>query len=107
MRSLRPLAASGLFNLSDNPTLLPDDGPPLSSGLSRTSSGQQLETDDNKSLTYAEYCGQCRVRQIIREGMREDTRGRGEEGLQEMVLWRFEGMVRGQDREDSRSFRCS
>jgi hypothetical protein len=32
MRSLRPLAASGLSNLPDNPTLLPDDGPPLSSG---------------------------------------------------------------------------
>ena len=32
MRSLRPLAASGLSNLPDNPTLLPDDGPSLSSG---------------------------------------------------------------------------
>jgi hypothetical protein len=32
MQSLRPLAASGLSNLSYNPTLLPDDGPPLSSG---------------------------------------------------------------------------
>ena len=32
MRSLRPLAASGLSNLSYNPTLLPDDGSPLSSG---------------------------------------------------------------------------
>ena len=39
MRSLRPLAESGLSNLPDNPTLLPDDGPPLSSGLSRASSG--------------------------------------------------------------------
>jgi hypothetical protein len=33
MRSLRSLAASGLSNLLDNPTLLPDNGPPLSSGL--------------------------------------------------------------------------
>jgi hypothetical protein len=32
MRSSGPLAASGLSNLPDNPTLLPDDGPPLSSG---------------------------------------------------------------------------
>jgi hypothetical protein len=32
MRSLRPLAASGLSNLPDNPTLPPDDGLPLSSG---------------------------------------------------------------------------
>jgi hypothetical protein len=32
MRSLRPLAASGLSNLPDNPTLLPDDGLPFSSG---------------------------------------------------------------------------
>ena len=32
MRSSRQLAASGLSNLPDNPTLLPDDGPPLSSG---------------------------------------------------------------------------
>jgi hypothetical protein len=32
MQSLRPLAASGLSNLPPNPTLLPDDGLPLSSG---------------------------------------------------------------------------
>jgi hypothetical protein len=32
MRSLKPLAASGLSNLPDNPTPLPDDGLPLSSG---------------------------------------------------------------------------
>jgi hypothetical protein len=65
MRSLRPLAASGLSNLSDNPTLLPDDGLSLSSGLSRTWSGYQLEPDDNKHLTYAGYSAYrrvCRVR---------------------------------------------
>jgi hypothetical protein len=39
MRSLRPLAASGLSNLSDNPTLLPDDGLPFTSGLYGASSG--------------------------------------------------------------------
>jgi hypothetical protein len=32
MQSLRPLAASGLSNLPDNPTPPPDDGLPLSSG---------------------------------------------------------------------------
>ena len=32
MRSSRPLAASGLSNHPANPTPLPDDGPPLSSG---------------------------------------------------------------------------
>jgi hypothetical protein len=53
MRSLKPLAASGLSNPLHNPTPLPDDGAPLSSGLSRTSSGQQLEPDDKKTLTYA------------------------------------------------------
>jgi hypothetical protein len=64
MRASRPLAASGLSNLPDNPTLLPD-GPPLSSGLSRAPSGQQLEPDDNKHLTYAEYCGYRRVRRVL------------------------------------------
>jgi hypothetical protein len=39
MRSSRHLAASGLSNLPDNPTLLPDDGPPLSSGWYRALSG--------------------------------------------------------------------
>ena len=39
MRSLRQLVASGLSNLSGNPTPLPDDGPPLSSGLDGASSG--------------------------------------------------------------------
>ena len=52
MRSLKSLAASGLSNPLHNPTPLPDDGAPLSSGLSRASSGQQLEPDDNKPLTY-------------------------------------------------------
>jgi hypothetical protein len=46
-------AASGLSNPPDDPTMPPDDGPPLSSGLSRTLSGQQPEPDDNKYLTYA------------------------------------------------------
>jgi hypothetical protein len=65
MRSLRPLAASGLSNLSDNLTLLPDEKDGPSSGLSRASSGQQLEPDDNKHLTYAEYSGYRRVRRVL------------------------------------------
>ena len=76
MRSLRPLAASGLSNLPDNPTLLPDEKDGPSSGLSRRSSGQQLEPDDDKLLTYAGYSGHRRVRRVILERMREDTRGR-------------------------------
>jgi hypothetical protein len=64
MRSLRQLAASGLSNPLHNPTPLPDDGPPLSSGLSRTSSGQLLEPDDKKTLTYAGYSGHRRVRRV-------------------------------------------
>jgi hypothetical protein len=81
MRSLRQLAASGLSNLPDNPTPLPDEKDGPSSGLSRTLSGQQLEPDDNKPLTYAGYSGYRRVRRVIREGMREDASGRvgGEE----------------------------
>jgi hypothetical protein len=65
MRSLRPLASSGLSNLSDNPTLLPDEKDGPSSGLSSTSSGQQLESDDNKHLTYAGYSSYRRVRRVI------------------------------------------
>jgi hypothetical protein len=65
MRSLKSLAASGLSNPLHNPTPLPDDGAPLSSGLSRASSGQQLEPDDNKHLTYAEYCGHRRVCRVL------------------------------------------
>jgi hypothetical protein len=65
MRSLRQLPASGSSNLPRNPTLLADDGPPLSSGLSRTLSGQQLEPDDNKPLTYAGYSGHRRVRRVL------------------------------------------
>ncbi len=65
MRSLRPLAALSLSNLPDKPTPLPDEKDGASSGLSRTSSGQQLEPDDNKPLTYAGYSGHRRVRRVI------------------------------------------
>jgi hypothetical protein len=65
MRSSRPLAASGLSNLPDNPTLLPDEKDGPSSGLSRAPSGQQLEPDDYKPLTYAGYSGHRRVRRVI------------------------------------------
>ena len=65
MRSLRPLAASGLSNLRDKPTLLPDEKDGRSSGLSRAPSGQQLEPDDNEHLTYAGYSGGRRVRRVL------------------------------------------
>jgi hypothetical protein len=65
MRSSRQLAASGLSNLPDNPTLLPDERDDPSSGLSRASSGYQLEPDDNKHLTYAGYSGYRRVRRVL------------------------------------------
>jgi hypothetical protein len=65
MRSLKSLAASGLSNLPDDPTPLPDDGLPFSSGLYGASSGQQLEPDDNKYLTYAGYSGYRRVRRVL------------------------------------------
>jgi hypothetical protein len=64
MRSLRQLVVSGLSNLSDNPTLLPDEKDDPSSGLSRASSGQHIEPDDNRSLTHAGYCGYRRVRRV-------------------------------------------
>jgi hypothetical protein len=65
MRSLRQLAASGLSNLADNLTLLPDERDGPSSGLSRAPSGQQLEPDDNKHLTYAGYSGYRRVCRVL------------------------------------------
>jgi hypothetical protein len=65
MQSLRPLAASGMSNPIHNPTLLPDEKDGPSSGLSRASSGQQLEPDDNKYLTCAEYCDHRRVRRVL------------------------------------------
>jgi hypothetical protein len=55
---------SGFLELPDNPTPLPDENDDPSSGLSRSSSGQQLEPDDNKHLTYAGYCGHRRVRRV-------------------------------------------
>jgi hypothetical protein len=65
MRSLRQLAASGLSNLPDNPTLLPEERDGPSSGLWRAPSGQQLEPDDKKPLTYAEYSGHRRVCRVM------------------------------------------
>src|SRR5215216_7000496 len=60
----RRVAVSGLSNHLHNPTPLPDekDGP---SGLSRAPSGQQLEPDDNKHLTYAGYSGYRRVCRVL------------------------------------------
>jgi hypothetical protein len=65
MRSLRLLAASGLSNLPDNPTLLPDDGPPLSSGYREHRRVLDTQPDDNKHLTYAEYCDHRRVCRVL------------------------------------------
>jgi hypothetical protein len=61
MRLFNLRLVSGLSNLSDNPTPLPDERDGPSSGLSRTLSGYQLEPDDNKPLTYAGYSGYRRV----------------------------------------------
>ena len=66
---------SGFLKLPDRPTPLPDERDGPSSGLSRAPSGQQLEPDDNKPLTYAGYSGYRRVYRVLGEGMREDTRG--------------------------------
>ena len=65
MRSLRPLAASGLSNPLHNLTPPPDEKDGPSSGLSRAPSGQQLEPDNNKYLTYAGYSGYRRVCRVL------------------------------------------
>ena len=57
--------ASGLSNFPDKPTPLPDEREGLSSSLSSASSGQQLEPDDYKPLTYAGYSGYRRVCRVI------------------------------------------
>jgi hypothetical protein len=88
MRLFNLRLVSGFLKLPDKPTPPPDERDGPSSGLSRTSSGQQPEPDDNKPLTYAGYSGYRRVRQVIREGMREDIRGDWEEENRQMVLWR-------------------
>jgi hypothetical protein len=67
MRSSRPLAVSGLSNPLHNPTPLPDERDGPSSGLSRTSSGQQLKPDDGKPLTYAGYSGYRRVCRVCKK----------------------------------------
>jgi len=61
MRLFNLRLVSGFLRLPDNPTPLPDEKDGPSSSLSRTSSGQQLEPDDNKLLTYAGYPGHRRV----------------------------------------------
>ncbi len=86
MRSSRQLAASGLSNPIHSPTPLPDENDDPSSGLSRASSGQQLEPDDSKPLTYAGYSGYRRVCRVLREGMGEDTPRRVGGGDEEVVL---------------------
>jgi hypothetical protein len=65
MRSLGSLAASGLSNLPDNPTQLPDEGVGIKSGTAMARRIVYLEPDDKKPLTYAEYCYHRRVRRVI------------------------------------------
>ena len=65
MRSLGSVAASGLSKFPDNPPLLPDEKDGPSSGLSRAPSGQHLEPDANKYLTYAGYSGYRRVCRVL------------------------------------------
>ena len=56
---------SGFLKLPDRPAPLPDERDGPSSGLSRAPSGQQLEPDDNKPLTYAGYSSYRRVCQVL------------------------------------------
>jgi hypothetical protein len=65
MQSLRPLAASGLSNLPDNPTLLPDEKGGPSSGTAMARRVVYLEPDDKKPLTYAEYYDHRRVCRVL------------------------------------------
>ena len=59
-------SVSGFLRLADNPTTPPDEKDGPSSGLSRASSGQQLEPDDNKPLTYAGYPGLVGLSGLVR-----------------------------------------
>src|SRR5215204_1198958 len=65
MRSLRPLAASGLSNLPDNLTPPPDERDGPSSGYREHRRVPDTEPDDNKNLTHAGYSGYRRVRRVI------------------------------------------
>jgi hypothetical protein len=65
MRLFNLRLVSGFLKLPDRPTPLPDERDDPSSGLSRAPSGQQLEPDDNKPLTYAGYSGYRRVCRVL------------------------------------------
>jgi hypothetical protein len=65
MRLFNLRLVSGFLKFPDNPTPPPDEKDGPSSGLSRAPSGQQLEPDDNKLLTYAGYSGHRRVRRVL------------------------------------------
>ena len=65
MRLFNLRLVSGFLKLPDRPTPLPDERDGPSSGLSRAPSGQQLEPDDKKHLTYAGYSGYRRVRRVL------------------------------------------
>jgi hypothetical protein len=69
MRSLRLLAASGLSNLPDYLTLLPDESDhPSRRVCSEHRRVLCLEPDDKKSLINAEYSGHRRVRRVYGRG---------------------------------------
>jgi hypothetical protein len=105
MRSLRQLVASGLSNPLHNPTLLPDEGMVRRRVFREHRRVLDTQPDDNKPLTYAGYCSRCRVRRVIREGIGEATRREWEEGIGRWCSGGPEGMVGGQVREASGSFR--
>jgi hypothetical protein len=66
MRSLRPLSASGLSNLPDNPTPLPDERDhPCRRVCSEHRRVPDTEPDDKKSLINAEYSGYRRVCRVL------------------------------------------
>ena len=73
--AFQPAIGIRFLKLPDNPT--PDHPPRRVYREHRRVLDTQ--TDDNKPLTYAGYCDHRQVRRVMREGMREDTRGWEEE----------------------------
>jgi hypothetical protein len=66
MRSLRPLAASGLSNPLHNPTPLTDEKDhPCRRVCREHRRVPDTEPDDNKHLTYAENSDYRRVRRVL------------------------------------------
>ena len=66
MRSLRPLAASGLSNLPDNPTPLPDEKDhPCRRVCCEHRWVLDTEPDDKKPPINAEYSGHRRICRVL------------------------------------------